>query len=242
MGLNCPNCTGSMEVQLLEAQPTLRGVETYSCASCNLFWFDRTASVELAPKAVLGLFEAIGKASTTARTPLASHFSCPRCQSALAYTHDLQRTTRFTYWRCEMDRGQLITFNQFLREKNFIRTPTPAELERLRAMVKQISCSQCGAPIDLAKDDACPHCGAAIALIDPDGVAKALRDLSAGAALAGTAGATGAVDAAATRATLSGAQIDAIFDAARLRESDGTSDLVAIGAAAIGGLLGALMS
>ena len=236
MGLICPNCSSAMDVQLLEAQPTLHGVETYSCASCNLFWFDRTASVELAPKAVLGLFEAIGKASTTARTPLASHFSCPRCQSALAYTHDLQRTTRFTYWRCEIDRGQLITFNQFLRQKNFIRTPTPAELGRLRAMVKQISCSQCGAPIDLEKDDACPHCGAAIALIDPDGVAKALRDLSAGAAL------TGAADPAATRATLSGAQIDAIFDVARLRQSEGTSDLVAIGAAAIGGLLGALMS
>ncbi len=236
MGLICPNCSTSMDVQVLDAQPTLRDVETYSCASCNLFWFDRTASVELAPKAVLGLFEAIGKASTTARTPLAPHFSCPRCQSALAYTHDLQRTTRFTYWRCEKDRGQLITFNQFLRQKNFIRTPTPAELERLRAMVKQISCSQCGAPIDLAKDDACQHCGAAVALIDPDGVARALRDLSAGAAL------TGAADAAATRATLSGAQIDAIFDAARLRDSEGTSDLVAIGAAAIGGLLGALMS
>jgi hypothetical protein len=236
MGLICPNCSTPMDVQVLDAQPTLRDVETYSCASCNLFWFDRTASVELAPKAVLGLFEAIGKASTTARTPLASRFSCPRCQSALAYTHDLQRTTRFTYWRCEKDRGQLITFNQFLRQKNFIRTPTPAELERLRAMVKQISCSQCGAPIDLARDDACQHCGAAIALIDPDGVAKALRDLSAGAAL------TGAADAAATRATLSGAQIDAIFDAARLRDSEGTSDLVAIGAAAIGGLLGALMS
>jgi hypothetical protein len=235
MSLICPNCRGAMEMQVLDAQATLPGVETYSCASCNLFWFDRTASIELAPKAVLGLFEAIGKASTTARTPLASNFSCPRCQRALTLTHDLQRTTRFTYWRCEMDRGQLITFNQFLREKNFIRTPTAAELARLREMVKQITCSQCGAPIDLEKDEACPHCGAAVALIDPDGVSKALRDLSAGAALSGA-------DVAATRASLSGAQIDAIFDAARARAPDGTSDLVAIGAAAIGGLLGALLS
>lgn len=222
-----------MEMQVLDAQPTLHAVEAYSCASCNLFWFDRTASVELAPKAVLGLFAAIGKASTTARTPLASNFSCPRCQNALAFTHDMQRATRFTYWRCAMDRGQLITFNQFLREKNFIRTPTPAELQRLREMVRQISCSQCGAPIDLEKDEACPHCGAAVALIDPDGVGKALQDLSAGMAQ---------TDAAATRATLSGAQIDAIFDAARARPPGETSDLVAIGAAAIGGLLGALLS
>ena len=159
---------------------------------------------------------------------------CPRCQSALAFTHDLQRTTRFTFWRCPLDRGQLITFNQFLREKNFIRAPSRAELLRLRAIVKQIACSQCGAPIDLAKDNACQHCGAAVALIDPEGVAKALHELSAGAAMAGPADAT-------TGARLSDAQIDAIFNAARLRESEGTSDLVAIGAAAIGGLLGALM-
>jgi len=234
MDLICPNCRGTMTVEVLDAQPTLRNVETFSCASCNLFWFDNTTSIQLSPKAVLALFEAIGRAATTARTPLASNFSCPRCQNALAFTHDLQRSTRFTFWRCPLDRGQLITFNQFLREKNFIRSPSPAELERLRAVVKQIACSQCGAPIDLEKDNACQHCGAAVALIDPDGVTKALHELAAGAALAAP------VDAA-TRATLSDAQIDAIFNAARLRESEGTSDLVAIGAAAIGGLLGALM-
>ncbi len=224
-----------MTAQSLEAQLTLRPVETFSCASCNLFWFDNTASIQLSPKAVLGLFEAIGKASTTARTPLASNFSCPRCQSALAFTHDLQRTTRFTFWRCPLDRGQLITFNQFLREKNFIRAPSPAELERLRATVKQIACSQCGAPINLETDNACPHCGAAVALIDPDGVAKALHELAAGVAQ------TSPGDSAKTSSALSDAQIDAIFNATRVRESEGTSDLVAIGAAAIGGLIGALM-
>ena len=225
-----------MTAQALDAQPTLRPVDAYSCASCNLFWFDNTASIQLSPKAVLALFEAIGKASTATRTPLASNFSCPRCQSALAFTHDLQRTTRFTFWRCPLDRGQLITFNQFLREKNFIRAPSPAELERLRATVKQISCSQCGAPIDLATDNACPHCGAAVALIDPEGVTKALQDLAAGGAL------VSAGDAAKTSTAMSDAQIDAIFNAARLRDSEGTSDLVAVGAAAIGGLIGALIA
>ena len=235
MDVNCPNCSGAMTAQALGAQPTLRPVETFSCASCNLFWFDNTSSIQLSSKAVLGLFEAIGKASTTARTPLASNFNCPRCRSALAFTHDLQRTTRFTFWRCPLDRGQLITFNQFLREKNFIRTPSPAELERLRTIVKQIACSQCGAPIDLETDNACPHCGAAVALIDPDGVAKALHDLAAGVTQ------TSPADSAKTSSALSDAQIDAIFNATRVRESEGTSDLVAIGAAAIGDLLGALM-
>ena len=154
----------------------------------------------------------------------------------LAFTHDLQRTTRFTFWRCPLDRGQLITFNQFLREKNFIRAPSPSELARLKATVKQIACSQCGAPIDLANDNACPHCGAAVALIDPDGVAKALHDLAAGAAQIAPG------DAAGTSMALSAAQIDAIFNVARLRDSEGTSDLVAIGAAAIGGIVGALIA
>jgi hypothetical protein len=235
MDVICPNCRSAMAAETHEAQPTLRAVEAYSCASCNLFWFDGMASIQLSPRAVLGLFESIGRASATGRTPLASNFSCPRCQNLLAFTHDLQRTTRFTFWRCPLDRGQLITFNQFLRQKNFIRAPSPAELARLRATVRQIACSQCGAPIDLANDNACPHCGAAVALIDPDGVAKALHDLASGAALAAPA------DATQTSARLSDAQIDAIFDVARLRDSEGTSDLVAIGAAAIGGLLGALM-
>ena len=45
-----------------------------------------------------------------------------------------------------------------------------------------------------------------------------------------------------TSTALSDAQIDAIFNVARLRESEGTSDLVAIGAAAIGGLVSALIA
>lgn len=59
------------------------------------------------------------------------------------------------------------------------------ELARLRYTVRQISCSQCGAPVDLTAESACPHCGAPITLIDSDGVAKALQDLAAGASTAG---------------------------------------------------------
>ena len=150
---------------------------------CNLFWFDKSESVRLTPKAVLELFQYIGKAGS-ARKTLATAFGCPLCSAALALTQDVQRTTRFTYWRCPRDHGRLTTFHQFLREKNFIRAPSPSELAKLRDTVRQISCSQCGAPVDLATDGACTHCGAPVALIDPDGVAKALRDLAAGASSA----------------------------------------------------------
>jgi hypothetical protein len=155
---------------------------------------------------------------------------------ALALTHDLQRTTRFRYWRCRNDHGQLITFHHFLREKNFIRSPSPAELAKLRATVRQIACSQCGAPVDLANATACTHCGAPIALIDPDGVANALHELAAGAFSPAPSA------PAAMRDRLRDAQIDAIFDLARMRRDEGNGDIVAIGATAIGALIAGLLA
>jgi len=238
MPTQCPNCREPMPPQSVEANGMRGPLEINACAPCNLFWFDKLESVRLTPKSVLELFQFIGKAGA-ARRRIASNFACPRCTLPLTVTHDLQRTTRFTYWRCAADGGQLITFNQFLRQKNFIRTPTTAELAKLRSTVRQIACSQCGAPVDLSTDSACKHCGSPIALIDSDGVTKALQELS-------SASATSSSSPEAMRAALSDAQIDAIFDLQRmadrdrLRERD--DDLVAIGAAAIGALLGALLT
>ena len=214
---------------------SLRPIEISACAACHLFWFDKLESVRLTPKSVLEVFQFIGR-TEKARNPLSSGFNCPTCSKPLALTHDLQRTTRFTYWRCRNDHGQLITFHHFLREKNFIRAPSPAELAKLRAAVRQVACSQCGAPIDLVDETACMHCGAPVALIDPEGVTNALRELSAGTA------APAAVDPQAMRARLSDAQIDAIFDLARMREDTSDHDLVGIGAAAIGALIAGLIA
>ena len=231
----CPNCRNAMATRSAEASATLEPVAIDACASCSLFWFDRLESVRLTPKSVLGLFQFVAEAGAS-RNALATNFNCPRCATPLALTHDLQRTTRFTYWRCKNDSGQLMTFNQFLRQKNFIRAPSPAELAKLRATVRQIVCSQCGAPVDLATDSACTHCGAPIALIDPEGIAKALQELSAGS----TASATVSPDA--MRAALGDAQINAIFDLDRMRERSSDDDLVAIGAAAVGAVIAGLFS
>jgi hypothetical protein len=202
-----------------------------ACATCNLFWFDDASSVRLTPDGVIDLFKYIGTAAGNARTVLASTFVCPRCSRPLAFTHDLQRTTRFTYWRCLRDDGQLISFAQFLRQKNFIRTPSPAELAKLRETVRQVTCSQCGAPVDLARDSACPHCRTPLALIDPDGVAKALQDLATAKADRAPA------DPAAVRVVLAKAQVSAALDRERMREGEVGQDLVAIGVAAIGAWL-----
>jgi len=232
--LDCPNCHEPMTSQAVEAHGALRPVEIDACAACSVLWFDKAESLRLTPRAVLGLFEYIGR-SGSARNVLSTGFACPRCTVPLAVAHDLQRTTRFTYWRCPNDHGRLITFHQFLREKNFIRTPSPAEFAKLRATVRQVSCSQCGAPIDLATDSACTHCSAPVALIDSEGVAKALHDL------AHAASAPSATAPDAMRTALSDAQVNAIFDAERTRQPEGEHDLVAIGAAAIGALVAGLL-
>lgn len=223
-----------MTAQTVDAHGALRPLEINACAACNLFWFDKSESVRLTPRAVLGLFEYVGRCGS-ARNALASNYGCPRCDAPLAAAHDLQRSTRFTYWRCPRDHGRLITFHQFLREKNFIRAPSPAELARLRATVRQIACSQCGAPVDLATDSACAHCGAPVALIDPDSVAKALRELADGAPAATRA------EPEAVRSALIDAQLSAIFEEERLRRTGRNDDLVAIGAAAIGALVAGLL-
>ena len=94
---------------------------------------------------------------------------------------------------------------------------------------------RCGAPIDLSTDSACPHCGAAVALIDSEGVAKALHTLST------TTPARTAADPDKLRAALRDAQANAIFDREGMRERSGGGDLVAIGATAIAALLAALI-
>ena len=223
-----------MATREAEVIAAVRPVEVGSCAQCALLWFDQTSSIRLTPKAVLALFAYIGQNQTTARHPLGASFRCPRCVTTLTLIHDLQRATRFTYWRCPNDFGQLFTFTQFLREKDFIRTPSPEELARLRATVRQIACSQCGAPIDLAADSACRHCGSPIALIDPDGVAKAVRSLSAAV--------PPDADSAQLSATLRDAQVNAILEAAHLHEREQDHDLLAIGAGAIGTLLAGLIA
>jgi hypothetical protein len=229
----CPNCHDSMASRTFEGYGTrvsAPSVEIDVCTACGVFWFDKWESVRFTPKSVLELFRFIGNAGAPQR-PLGTHLNCPRCASVLAATHDVQRHTRFTYWRCGECAGQLITFNQFLRQKNFVREPTPAELARLRATIRQINCSQCGAPIDLAADSACPHCGAPVALVDPDSVAKAVHELSQQGAI------PAAADQEAMRTALSDAQINAIFELARMREPEQRSDLVSIGGAAIGALI-----
>ena len=223
----CPNCRNDTTTRTLPVFGQPQVVDVEACEACMLLWFDRSASVSLTPHSVIELFKFIGARTATSRVPLADVFSCPRCTRPLAFTHNLQRSTRFTQWSCPEDRGQLITFHQFLCQKNFVRTPTAAEIAKLRETIRMVTCSQCGAPVDLAKESACNHCRTAIALIDPDGAIKALRDYGSAA--------NATPDPVIMRAAMAEASLKAIVARDKIWRDNSAAgdDLLAVGAAAI---------
>jgi Zn-finger nucleic acid-binding protein len=136
------------------------------CHPCQAFWFDGYESLQLAPASVLQLFRTIGERVGTAVSPLSETSACPVCQLRLVPTHDQQRQTRFEYRRCPQRHGRLISFFNFLREKNFVRPLSAAQLAELRKSVQSVNCSNCGAPVDLVKGSACLHCGSPLSMLD----------------------------------------------------------------------------
>jgi predicted RNA-binding Zn-ribbon protein involved in translation (DUF1610 family) len=173
----CPSCGEAMSRESYERK--LNGVvELDVCYACHAIWFDQYESAALAPGAIMRLFEEIhDKRDATAR-PLAERMRCVSCRGFLKLTYDMERTNRITYYRCLEGHGRFTTFVQFLREKNFIRSLSVAEVQRLRSVVKQVRCASCGAPIDLARDAQCSYCHAPIAILDADAVTRTLAELS----------------------------------------------------------------
>ena len=150
------------------------------CFECQAIWFDAYESSQLTPGAVLELFRTIdaGRQGPEPR-PLPATMRCVTCRGPLALTHDIQRATRFVYYRCPAGHGRFTTFLQFLREKDFVRSLTPAEIDRLRATVTQVRCSSCGAPVDIARSAECPYCHAPIAILDADAMRRTIAEYSA---------------------------------------------------------------
>lgn len=181
--LTCPGCRGAMTS--LEVNRVPIGALTLTvdvCARCHALWFDTMESLQLSPEGTLILFRTIHAVGTPPALPPAARLPCPRCETPLDLTQDVQRTTRFSYYRCRRGHGRFTPFVQFLREKNFIKPVTAEELERLKTLVRVIRCSSCGAPVDLAHDAACRYCRAPIAILDAEAVARTLRELDAAAA------------------------------------------------------------
>jgi hypothetical protein len=135
------------------------------CTNCQAFWFDRYESLKLSPASTLKLMKLIGERSSGGRK-LSGQLRCPRCAIPLLPTNDLQKNTKFTYWRCGKEHGRFIRFFEFLKEKNFIRVLSPEQIEELRQNIQTVGCSNCGAPVDLAATSSCRHCGSPLSMLD----------------------------------------------------------------------------
>lgn len=151
------------------------------CAGCQLFWFDRHESLRLAPASTLTLFAAIGEHASSRPAPAKESLRCPRCRAALTRVNDLQRRTRFRYWRCAGCGGRATSFFDFLKEKDFVRPMPKERISELRQHVQTTNCSNCGAAIDLLTSDACAHCGSPLTMFDmsqAERIVAQLRDAS----------------------------------------------------------------
>lgn len=175
MALQCSGCSGEMTQRTFEANYAAP-VTLDLCLTCAAFWFDGMESLALAPGAVLDLFVLIHENKKTP-APLGDSLTCPRCRARLQRTGNMQRSTRFTYWRCPADHGHFITFLDFLREKNFVRPLSPAEIEDLKRNVRSVTCSSCGAPVDLAQSSACGYCRAPLSMLDAKQVETVVASL-----------------------------------------------------------------
>jgi DNA-directed RNA polymerase subunit RPC12/RpoP len=163
--MNCPNCSTGMTSMTLEAHLNAP-IEIDLCTACQAFWFDKYESLKLAPGSTLRLMKLIGENSTAGKPVLSKQLECPRCDARLLFTHDMQRSTKFSYWRCNNGHGRFIGFFDFLREKNFIRPLSAQEIEELKQKVQIVNCSNCGAPVDLRSTTACTHCGSPLSMLD----------------------------------------------------------------------------
>lgn len=147
------------------------------CQTCQVIWFDHGELLQMAPGATVKLVSLFVEDKAAARVPLGQALTCPRCSRRLEDVQDMVKGTRFTYARCPDEHGRLLTFYQFLRARNFVRTLGAAEIDELRQHIRQINCANCGAPIDIGRDTACPSCRTPVAVLDPAQLSKAVEEL-----------------------------------------------------------------
>jgi uncharacterized protein YbaR (Trm112 family) len=167
-----------METHLLDGHLG-RAIEVDLCEPCQALWFDGRENLQLTPGATLTLFRAIGEHVRKPSPQDADLVKCPHCKGRLRRTQDMQRATRFEYFRCPNGHGRLITFFEFLKEKDFIRPLSPQQIAELRKNVQIVNCSNCGGPIDLAKGAACAHCGSPLSMLDMQQAERLVAQLRA---------------------------------------------------------------
>lgn len=155
-----------------------RNLEIDVCHECNAIWFDDSESTQLSPDGVVTLFRLIherGGTASSAGSKFSEGLRCVSCGDAMKLVNDCVKNTRFAYQACRHGHGRFTTFYNFLSEKQFVRELTRAERQKLCATVRQVRCSGCAAPVDLARHDACAYCRAPISVFDRDAARKAIE-------------------------------------------------------------------
>jgi hypothetical protein len=71
----------------------------------------------------------------------------------------------------------LTSFFDFLREKDFIRPLSREQVEELRRSIDAVNCSNCGAPVDLARGSDCGHCGSPLSMLDLEQTGRLVAQL-----------------------------------------------------------------
>ena len=230
--MNCPGCATVMTHLALEGRLG-RTIEIDLCSVCRAIWFDHFQDLHLTPAATLKVFGVISEPAGRPTTRFPTVLHCPHCNARLVLTHDMQRSTPFQYWRCDSGHGRLITFVDFLREKDFVRPLTPQQLDELRQNIQTINCSNCGAAIDLVKDSVCAHCGSAVSMLDLQQMARTVGQLQAAAS--GRQAADGPLASAAPHGPTDIAALVQAFNAAG--RADSPPGLIETGLGLLGRLL-----
>jgi len=152
-------------------------IELDLCFGCHVVWLDDRESIQLAPKGTMDLFRVLHEHRDDPRHALGKKLACLRCRRRLSLSHDIGKAGRFSYYACPQKHGRLTPFSEFLKEKQFVRELSQMEQNKIRAELKHVQCSSCGAPIDLMQSFQCGHCGSPIAVLDADAVQKTLTQL-----------------------------------------------------------------
>lgn len=163
-----------MQVLELPGQYDSR-VDIDFCFGCHGLWFDSMENLKLAPDAVATMFKQMHRHNEEPHAPLASRLRCPQCRGGLVQGFDIVRSGRYITHRCPMQHGRFSSFSSFMIEKGFVRQLSKPEIADIAKKIGVINCSNCGAPVDLRKEDACSHCRSALSLLDPAAVEKALQ-------------------------------------------------------------------
>jgi Zn-finger nucleic acid-binding protein len=173
--MDCPGCRAPMQGQTLEGHD--RPVAIDSCGVCQAFWFDAHESLRLTAASTLRLFRLIGERMAAGRPAAVTRALCPRCGAVLRLSHDMQRQTRFEYLSCPEGHGRFATFFNFLREKDFIRPLTAAQVAEIRRNLQTVNCANCGAPVNVTLGATCAHCGSPLSMLDLDQAGMLIEQL-----------------------------------------------------------------